>query len=192
MTKLTTDQLEALGISRDELIENIIQRCSDDILSSTAFDEDGNDVRMKSDVEKRLQALCKETIDRRVQEIAETHILPVISQRIDNLVLQQTNTWGEKTGKPVPFIEYLVQRADAYLTEKVNYEGKSKAEVGGYSFSGDQSRITHMVHKHLHYSIETAMKNAVSQVNAALSKGLQETVKLKIDEIVSSLKVVSK
>lgn len=192
MTKLTTDQLEALGISRDELIEKIIQRCSDDILSSTAFDEDGNDVRMKSDVEKRLQALCKETIDRRVQEIAETHVLPMISQRIDSLVLQQTNKWGEKTGQRIPFIEYLIQRADTYLTETVNYEGKSKDEAGSYSFSGTQSRITHMVHKHLHYSIETAMKNAVSQVNAALSKGLQETVKLKIDEIVSSLKVVSK
>jgi len=113
----------------------------------------------------------------------------MIKDRIENLTLQETNKWGEKTGTPVTFIEYLVKRADAYLIEPVNYDGKSKEEVGGYSFSGAQSRITHMVHKHLHYSIETAMKNALSQVNAALSGGIQATVKTKIDEIVSSIKI---
>jgi hypothetical protein len=36
------------------------------------------------------------------------------------------------------------------------------------------------------------MKNAVSQVNAALVNGIQATVRAKMDEIVSSLKVIGK
>jgi len=189
MSELSTAQLEALGISRDELIYKIVERCAEGVLSSISWDEDGEETRRSSDVERRLKALCQSTIDEKVKAIADAHVLPMIKDRIENLTLQETNKWGEKTGTPVTFIEYLVKRADAYLIEPVNYDGKSKEEVGGYSFSGAQSRITHMVHKHLHYSIETAMKNALSQVNAALSGGIQATVKTKIDEIVSSIKI---
>lgn len=190
MSELTTAQLEALGISRDDIIGKVIDRCVDSILSTEYYDnDDGGKYRAKSDVEKRITDLCRKRVDEKVQEIADAHILPFVSDRIEKLTLQKTNQWGEKAGAPVTFIEYLVARADTYLTEMVNYEGKSKDECGSYSFSGTQSRITHMINKHLHYSIETAMKNAVQHVNAALSKGLQETVKAKIDEIVASLKV---
>lgn len=193
MTELTTAQLQALGISRDDIIEKVIDRCVDSLMSTQYFDqEDGSPYRAKSDVEKRITELCRKRVDEKVQQIADAHILPFVSERIEKLTLQKTNQWGEKAGAPVTFVEYLVARADSYLTEMVNYEGKSKDEVGSYSFSGTQSRITHMINKHLHYSIETAMKNAVQHVNAALSKGLQETVKTKIDEIVSSLKIATK
>ena len=193
MSELTTAQLEALGISRDDIIEKVIDRCVDSLMSTQYFDqEDGSPYRAKSDVEKRITELCRKRVDEKVQQIADAHILPFVSERIEKLTLQKTNQWGEKAGAPVTFVEYLVARADSYLTEMVNYEGKSKDEVGSYSFNGTQSRITHMINKHLHYSIETAMKNAVQHVNAALSKGLQETVKTKIDEIVSSLKIQTK
>ncbi len=193
MSELTTAQLEALGISRDDIISKVIDRCVENILSTDYYeDDDGGKYRAKADVEKRITELCRKRVDEKVQQIADAHILPFVSERIEKLTLQKTNQWGEKAGAPVTFIEYLVARADTYLTEMVNYEGKSKDEVGSYSFSGTQSRITHMINKHLHYSIETAMKNAVQHVNTALSKGLQETVKAKIDEIVSSLKIQTK
>lgn len=194
MSELTTAQLEALGISRDDIIEKVIDRCVDSLMSTQYFDqEDGSPYRAKSDVEKRITELCRKRVDEKVQQIADDHILPLVSQRIENLTLQQTNSWGEKTGAPVTFIEYLVKRADNYLTEKVDYNGKSKDENGSsYGWSGTQSRITFMIHQHLHYSIKSAMEDAVKHVNAALSKGLQETVKTKIDEIVSSLKIQTK
>lgn len=190
---LTTAQLEALGISRDDIIEKVIERCVDAIMNTKYYDaEDGEPYSARNDVEKRITELCKKRVDERVQEIAEAHILPNVSERIESICLQETTKWGEKVGKPLTFIEYLVHRADTYLTEPVSYDGKSKSEAGGYSWSGTQSRITYMIHHHLQYSISTAMKDAVSHVNAALSKGLQETVRLQINEIVSSLKVVTR
>jgi len=192
MTELTTAQLEALGISKEEILGKIVDRCADSIMSADYYNEDGEKYRARTDVEARIVDLCRKRVDEKVQAIADAHILPFVGERIENMTLQQTNKWGEKVGESITFVEYLVKRADAYLTEPVNYEGKGKEEAGGYSWSGSQSRITYMINKHLQYSIETAMKNAVSQVNSALSKGLQETVKMKIDEIVSSLKIISK
>lgn len=192
MSELTTAQLEALGIGRDEIVEKIIDRCVDSILANDYEDEDGHKYCAKSEVERRITELCRKRVDEKVQQIADAHILPFVSERIENLTLQQTNSWGEKAGAPVTFIEYLVKRADNYLTEQVDYNGKGKSEGDSYSWRGTQSRITYMIHHHLHYSIQSAMKDAVSAVNAALSKGLQETVKLKIDEIVSSLKIITK
>jgi hypothetical protein len=111
---------------------------------------------------------------------------------IDNLVLQKTNSWGEKVGKSVTFVEYLIEQAHGYMTEKVDSSGKTKEESGGYSFSGTQTRVAHMIHRHLHFNIETAMKEALATANGSIIKGLEETVKLKLAEILAVLKVTVK
>jgi hypothetical protein len=49
-----------------------------------------------------------------------------------------------------------------------------------------------MIDKHLHFSIESAMKSAVSNANSAIVGGLEETVKIKLAEIAKSLKVTVK
>jgi hypothetical protein len=75
------------------------------------------------------------------------------------------------------------------MQEKVNYEGKGKNEAGSYSWNGTQTRITHMVHQHLHCSIETAMKQALQIATNGIASGLQETVKTKLSEVSQKLKV---
>lgn len=90
------------------------------------------------------------------------------------------------------FLEYLVDRAEAYLTEKVSFDGKTKAESRGYSWNGTQTRLSYLVDRHLHYSIEKAMKNALANANKAIVQGLEDTVKLKLGEIQKSLKVTVK
>ena len=185
--------LETLGITKAEMIDRVVAKCANQIMSSSEDDEDGCEYVTSSEVEKRLVALCKERIDAKVQEIADLHVFPRINQFIEELTLQETNRWGEKRGEPLSFNEYLVARANDYLTETVNYNGESKSEArDSYSWRGSQTRITNLIHKHLQYSIETAMKDAVKIVNDALAKGLQETVRLKIAEITNSLKVITK
>ena len=49
MTELTTAQLEALGISQDEIIEKIVARCADGILTSVSYDEYGDEVQQRSE-----------------------------------------------------------------------------------------------------------------------------------------------
>lgn len=86
--------------------------------------------------------------------------------------------------------EYLISRAETYLTEQVNYEGKSKSENGSYSsWSGAQTRLTHLVHKHLNYNVESAMKEAIKNANAVIVGGIEHTVRIKLQEVANALKV---
>lgn len=107
---------------------------------------------------------------------------------VENMVLTETNRWGEKTGKSVTFKEYLVQRAEAYMQEEVNYEGKPRG-TDSFSWSARSTRVAYMIHKHLHYEIEAAMKTALANVNSAVTKGLHEATKIAINEVTSKLKV---
>jgi hypothetical protein len=182
--------LESLGISKDAIEQKLIEHLAQELLTEIQYNyDDDSEYRARSSLAKKLDALVKQHIDTTINALAEKHILPNVSSYIENLTLQTTNQWGEKKGAPVTFIEYLTQRAEDYMQEKVNYEGKPKSEAGGYSWSGTQTRITHMVHQHLHYSIETAMKQALQIATSGIASGLQETVKTKLSEVSQKLKV---
>jgi hypothetical protein len=182
--------LESLGISKDAIEQKLIEHLAQELLTEIQYNyDDDSEYRARSSLAKKLDALVKQHIDTTINALAEKHILPNVSNYIENLNLQTTNQWGEKKGAPVTFIEYLTQRAEDYMQEKVNYEGKPKSEAGGYSWSGTQTRITHMVHQHLHYSIETAMKQALQIATSGIASGLQETVKTKLSEVSQKLKV---
>lgn len=184
--------LESLGFTKAELQQRVIDQIVEQIMHEPEEDEDGGTFLRRSEFRVLLDKQIKAHIDATVSRLAEQHVLPNVSQYIENLCLVETNTWGEKVKEPVTFIEYLVKRAEAYLTEKVSFEGKAKSEANGYSWSGTQSRVTYLINRHLHYSIETAMKDAVAKANAVLVSGLQETAKIKLAEIAQKLTVTVK
>lgn len=181
--------LEALGITADDLTNRIVDRCVEQLMTDVNFDEDGEEWRSRSRLAAQLDDRIKRQIDDTVNALAEKHVLPNVSAYIENLTLQTTNQWGEKKGQKLTFIEYLTQRAEDYMQEKVNFEGKPKSDANGFSWSGTQTRLTHMVHQHLHYSIETAMKQALQVATSGIATGLQETCKTKLSEIAQQLKV---
>lgn len=171
--------LTELGMTQEELRERVVEVIADRFINI----EGGY-------FSKALTDLVRERLNISVKEIAEKHILPQVSQYVENLTLEETNRWGEAVGERITFTEYLVKRAEAYLREEVNPDGKSKNEMrdscGWYK---SQTRIAHLVHEHLHYSIAAAMKDAVGTVQSVVSKGLQDTVKMKLDEISKGLKI---
>jgi hypothetical protein len=182
--------LESLGISKDAIEQKLIEHLAQELLTEIQYDHDNDsEYRARSSLAKKLDALVKKHIDTTINALAEKHVIPNVSSYIENLTLQTTNQWGEKKGAPVTFIEYLTQRAEDYMQEKVSYDGKSKSEAGSYSWNGTQTRITHMVHQHLHHSIETAMKQALQIATSGIATGLQETVKTKLAEVSQKLKV---
>lgn len=181
--------LEALGITADELTNRIVDKCVEQLMTDVNFDEDGDEWRGRSRLAEQLDKRIKQQINDTVNALAEKHVLPNVSAYVENLTLHATNKWGEKKGQTVTFIEYLTQRAEDYMQEKVNYEGKAKDEAGGYSWNGTQTRITHLVHQHLHYSIDSAMKSALQIATSGIAAGLQETCKTKLAEIAQKLKV---
>lgn len=181
--------LESIGFTKEELQERVIDRLCETFLSTRTIDQFENEVeipsRMREQIEKRIQS----TITERINAIAEAHILPNVSRYIEELVIQETNQYGEKRGAPVTFIEYLVGRAKDYMQEKVDHDGKAKDESNGYGWNGKQTRITHLIHAHLQYSISTAMQDSMKVATGEIAKGIHETCRLKLNEIAAGMKV---
>lgn len=188
---MTAITLESLGLTQEALADRVVAKIAEGMMTGVHYNEDGDEYFDDSAFMRTLNQKVQAMLDAKVNEIGEKYVLPKVTAMVENLVLQETNRWGEKTGQPVTFIEYMVGRAEAYMTEKVNYEGKGKNEVGGYSFSPTQTRITHLVEKHLHYSIDTAMKAALNDATTNIAKGINETVRLKLNEAVAGFKVTT-
>jgi len=177
--------LKELGLTQEELQERVVERICDTLLDGTGTDDYGEEHADLSPWRERLDGLVRQRIDAKVEEMACREVLPRVGEMIEGLVLHRTNEWGEKKGGHLTFIEYLVQRAEAYLREPVTRDGKRPDSYSGAT----QERIAHMVDQHLHDAIEKAMKEAVRTANDAIVAGLAETVKMKLEEIAKGLRV---
>ena len=177
--------LDVLGMTQEELADRVVQRICDTVLEAVSTDEDEQEYTHASVWREALDELVTDRIDAKVEEMAAREVLPAVGEIIENLVLQSTTAWGERRGEPVTFIEYLIQRAEAYLKEEVTGDGK---KPDSYSQS-KQKRISWMIDQHLHYSIEKAMKQALAEANSNIVAGLEETVKMKLAEIAAALHV---
>lgn len=181
--------LESLGMTQKELQDRVVRMVADSVLHYDSEDEDGYMCEHATTFAKELQKHVRDRLDAAVAQIAEGVVIPDIGTYIEALDFQATNTWGEGKGEKITFREYLASRAESYLTEKVDYQGKSLREAGGCSWSGTQTRICHLVHQHLHHEIERIMAGAVKSANEAITEGIAETVKIKLKEIAAGLKV---
>lgn len=186
------DLIATLGLTPEELQDRIIERAVSTLLETTQYDEDGDSFTDHSPLAQRLQKLVKETIDAKIAEIAEKHILPNVSSYIENVKLQQTNKWGEKQGEPVTFIEYLTQRAEAYMVEEVSHDGKTKGESGYGGFRAYGTRIAYMIDRHLQYSIHSAIESALKDANTTMAQGLTKACQIAISEAAQKFAIVAK
>jgi hypothetical protein len=178
--------LQELGFTKDELEQKVVQKIADDLLLEYGYDsETGGTDANDSQLARKFHEIIKKHVDRQINKMAEEYVVPNIRAIIESVSLQRTNQWGEKQGETKTFTEYLTESANAYLMQPVDFQGKTDS---GYS-NKNQTRLVHLVHEHLHYAIDSAMKDAVDQVKKALGPALEATVKLKLGEITSALKV---
>lgn len=188
---MTAITMESIGLTKEELQERVIEALVGNILRGNAYDPDTEDeVLVDSDFKRRIDEKIKAAVETKINAMFEAHVLPNVAQYIDNLTLQERTKWGEKKGQPMSFVEYLVSRAEHYITEEVNYEGKSR-EDGGYSWSKHSTRITHLIHEHLKYEIQTAMNTALKEANKTFATGLQRAVNIALNEAIANTKVVA-
>lgn len=180
--------LEMLGLTKEELQARVIDGICSRLLEEIVPDSEDGERQQATRLENQLEKIIKERTDEAVATIADKYIIPNATQYLETLCLQETNKWGEKRGEKLSFIEYLVKRAEAYLTEEVNYEGKIKGQ-NSYSWSKSGTRVSYLVNQHLQYSIETAMKQAVAGANQVIVGGLEQAVKIKLEEVAQKLKV---
>ncbi len=185
--------LAELGITQEELVaravEVIAEKAVKECVPARAEDGDEAEFMERTVLGRQISKAIQVRLDTAVANIVETLVLPDIEARIRSLVLQKTNQWGEAKGEAVTFVEYVTEKATAWMTEKVSFDGKSKDESSGYSWTGTQTRISHAVHRYLQYEIERAMKDVLEHGMGILKDGIQETVKLKLAQIADGLKV---
>jgi len=187
---MTTLDLQSLGFTDTELRDRVVERIADQAMLKQGVTFDGDECFDESIFAQQLDALVKQRIEDTISAIAEKHVLPNVAACVENLTLQATNVWGEARGEKVTFIEYLTQRAEAYLAEKVDYSGNTKTEArSGYSWKASQTRVSHLVHAHLQYSIKRAMEDALKTANSAIVEGIEGAVKIKLAEVAKALKV---
>lgn len=178
--------VKELGFTKEELEQKVIQKIADDLLLEYGYEsETGGETVDDSHLKRKFHEIIKKHVDRQINKMAEEYVVPNVRAIIESVSLQQTNQWGEKTGQPKTFVEYLTESAQAYLSQPVDFQGKPNS---GYSRE-NQTRLVHLVHEHLHYAIESAMKDAVDQVKKQIAPALEATVKLKLGEIAGSLKM---
>jgi len=185
---------EQIGLNQEELQERIVDGLAEKLLYKYVVDEEG-DFQADSPIKKRLDKLIQETIDGEVERLGQKFIIPKIQALIEGAAIQATNQWGETKGEPKTFIEYLVDRADAYMREPVDYNGKSKSELSSYDsnrFKRSSTRLTWQVDNKLQYAIDAAMKTIIKGANESLADSLSKTVRFRIKEIADSVKVETK
>lgn len=158
--------LESLGFTKQQLFEKIVEQ----LVESISDPE-------KTDFESRIQNQIKKHVDGQISKAIADQILPHVGRQVDEIVLQETNSWGEKTGQKCTFIEYLVKRTDHFIREEVNHSGKTRGE-DSYSWTKHSTRIAFMIDNYLQYNIEKAMLEALGNVNSSVRKGLEEACKI--------------
>jgi len=190
MTKQMTLAELGLSFSEEQVFDAVVDRIYAAAMKTSVSDEDGESVQMPSTFSSSLQKAVLTKIDDGVRNVAAKHVLPNIEVFLETICLQQTNSWGEKVGKPVSFIEYLVAKSEAYIKEEVSHNGKTKDQEG-YSWSKNTTRIEYLIHNHLQYSIEAMIKKSLVDLNQNIAGGLADAVKVHIQEALAKLRVAT-
>jgi len=175
---------KSLGMEEGEMREQVLSRMVDALLHGVVEDGPFSESGIASEVSKQVQG----RIDELVKAALEREVLPRVDDLVENAVLRETNRWGEPKGEPVTFKEYLVSAAERYLTELVDFQGKPKGR-DSYNWQGKQTRVAHMVHEHLHYSIQSALKKTIADGNKVLVDGIQKTIEENLRQVSARLSV---
>lgn len=182
--------LAALGITTEDLTARIVDRCVEELLNSSGYDPE-NDVetryesRFKREIEKRMQ----EAVDAKISALAAEHLIPKVGELIEKTNMRKTNSYGEPKGDPMTFIEYIASRADAYMSEDVDYHGKTRAEGDSYSWRSCGPRLTVLMRSYIQDTLEKHATAAVSDVNKVIAENIKKAAMQAITNAAAAIKV---
>ena len=172
---MTKEELALLGFSEEDVLNRLVDRLCERLIETEEC--------YSREFGERLEKAIRARADEVLAATMEKHVLPKVTEMIENVTLQETNKWGEARGQKLTFIEFLTLRADAFIREEVDYQGKAKGDDNSYGWRPKGTRIAHMIHEHLRHNIEKAMTDALGQVNSSVRKGLQDQVNLALQNI---------
>ena len=182
--------LEALGVSTEDLTGRIVDQAVNALLYSNGFNpETEEEVTYESKFKREIENKIQKTVDAKIAAIAAQHILPRVGELIEAANMVQTNKWGEAKSAPMSFKEYIAHRADAYMCEEVDINGKSKGEGDSYSWRSCGPRLSVLMRSYIKDSMETAAKSAVNDINKVIAKNIEKAAKDAIAATAANIKV---
>lgn len=182
--------LEALGVSTEDLTDRIVDQAVNALLYSNGFNpETEEEVTYESKFKREIENKIQKTVDAKIAAIAAQHILPRVGELIEAANMVQTNKWGEAKSAPMSFKEYIAHRADAYMCEEVDINGKSKGEGDSYSWRSCGPRLSVLMRSYIKDSMETAAKSAVNDINKVIAKNIEKAAKDAIAATAANIKV---
>lgn len=182
--------LESLGVSVEELTQRIVDQAVEQLLSYTGFDEDGEPSgTYATKFKKKIEEKIMEAVNSKIAAIAEEHLIPRVGEMIEQADMRQTNRYGEPVTPKLTFKEFIAQRAESYMSEDVDYHGKSKTESGDYSWRSSGPRLTVLMQSYIRQTLEDHAKGAVSDVNKVIAKNIEKAAVDAIKQAADNLKV---
>lgn len=181
--------LEALGIDRETLADRIVDQCVAALLSSTGFDEDGEKSTYESRFKQAIQKKVLDAVNEKIVTLAERLVVPRVGELIEGADFQVTSRYGEPKGPKLTFKEYLAERAQNYMSEPADINGKAKHESDGYNWRECGPRLTVLMRIYIADSMQKAAQSAITDVNKVIAKGVEKAAKDAIEQAATSLKV---
>lgn len=187
--------LEALGISPETLGDRIVDQAVEALLSASGFDPDTEEeTRYESRFKKAIEARIQKAVDEKIAALAAVHVVPRVGEMIEKADMRKTNRYGEPTSPQMTFKEYIAHRAETYMTEQVDYYGRSKADLeekgeSTYNWKASGPRLTVLMKIYIRDTMEKAAKAAVTDVNAVIVKNIEKAARDAIASASASLKV---
>lgn len=183
--------LESLGINPETLGDRIVDQAVEVLLSTTGFDPDNEEeTRYESRFKKAIETRIQQAVDQKIADLAARHLIPRVGELIEAANMRQTNRYGEPTTPPMTFKEYIAARAETYMSEDVDSNGKSKSESGdSYNWRSCGPRLTVLMRMYIGDTLQTAAKAAVTDINKVIAKNIEKAAKDAIAATAAGLKV---
>ena len=187
--------LESLGINPETLGDRIVDRAVAVLLNTSGFDPDTEqEMCYESRFKREIAASIQKAVDENIAALAAVHLVPRVGELIESADMRQTNRYGEPKSPPMTFKEYLAYRAESYMTEEVDFQGNSRAELeaeGGSSYNWRSSggRLTVLMKMYIKDTVEKAAKEALTDVNKAIAKNIEKAAKDAIASAAGAIKV---
>lgn len=180
---------EALGITPDQIADKVARKIADNLMvrKSIFADEDGEPAEreMSTEFGNRISAAVSVVVEEGVRAAAEKIVGERLVENLTALRFPQTNSYGEPKRESLTLLEFVAQRVDTYLVERVDSQGRT-----GSSAYGDksQTRVVWLIDQHLSYTIKTHMEAALADANSRIAGGILDATKVALGDVLSRLK----
>lgn len=182
--------LESLGLNIESLADRVVDQAVDTLLNSTGFNPDTEEeTRYESRFKREIADRIQKAVDEKIAALAAVHLVPRVGELIESADMRKTNEWGESKSPPMTFKEYIAHRAENYMTEDVDINGKSRVESNDSYWRKCGPRLTVLMQMYIRDHLQKCAAAAVTDINKVIAKNIEQAAREAIASAAAGLKV---